>query len=85
MPLPVLKFYLDIRLTTDKNHENPQGNERVLGNVRSVETVALFRAASLGLIYPVPYSSGPRDMGVFRSAPVSPNSPLGSSLHQPTF
>ena len=72
MPLPFLKFYLNIRLTTDKNHENLQGNERVLGNVRSV---ALFRAASMGLLYPVPYSSGPTDMGVFRSAPMSPNSP----------
>jgi hypothetical protein len=27
VPLPVLKFYFDIRLTTEENHENPQGNE----------------------------------------------------------
>jgi len=75
VPLPFSKLYLDICLTTDKNHENPQGNERVLGNVRSVETVALLRASLMGLLYPVPYSSGPRDMGVFRSAPVPPTSP----------
>jgi len=65
VPLPVLKFYFDIRLTTEENHENPQGNEWVLGNIRSVETAALFRAASMGLLNPLPYSSGPRDMGVF--------------------
>lgn len=86
VPLSFLKFYLDIRLTAEENLDNPQGNESVLGNVRSVETAALFRAASMGLLYPVPYSSGPRGMGVFSvSTSASKLAYLGSSPHQLTF
>jgi len=86
VPLPLLKLYLDIRLTTEENQQNPQGNETVLGNVRSVEMASLFRVASMGLLHPVPYSSGPRDMGVFSvSTSASKLAYLGSSPHQLTF